>query len=58
VRRGQGPQEDTQLAPWCWLAFVNLTHARIKWEEGTSVKKTPPSDWLVETSLREEFLDW
>lgn len=31
----------------CWLLFVNLTHDRVIWEEGTLVHKMPPSEWPV-----------
>lgn len=27
-----------------WLAFVNLTQARVLWEEGTPTEKMLPSD--------------
>ena len=31
--------------------FVNLTQARVIWEGGTSVEKTPPSDWSVSKTV-------
>lgn len=29
------------------FCFVNLKHDEIIWEQSTSIKKTPPSDWSV-----------
>ena len=32
----------------CWLVYVNLTQARVIWEEDTHLRK-----WLHETGLKE-----
>lgn len=35
----------------CWLAFFNLTRARVTWEEKGSIKELPSPDWPVNVSV-------